>query len=103
MSAVRLIWLMGSRGVLFAALAVLVLLLASTPFVLSGLGVPNTEPVTYWACRYGFLVEFPGCIAVRPIAIYETWLVPIFTLAIGLLYGAYRGLQHWRSRALAGW
>ncbi len=104
MSAVRLVWLMGSRGVLIAALAVSVMLLASSPFIQNGFGAPNFDSATYLSCvPFWVWVDFgPRCITFEYHTLYEIPMIPVIIFALGFLFGMKRGHSQWRSRALAG-
>ncbi len=99
MSAVRLIWLMDSRGVLFATLAVFVLILATS------LILPTFIIGAHEICPPGGSHIFDYCMVPLNLGFAHSYLPfsSLIILFIGLLYGAYRGLQQWRTRALAGW
>lgn len=92
MSIVRLIWLMGSRGVLFAALAAVILHYATTVFLDPSMGTtpPFSWPCTFLGCyaprfgTYNFLLEPPFM-----------WLLVLIPFAF--MFGARRGLLKWRA------
>ena len=104
MSAVRLTWLMGSRGVLFAVLAFVVMGFVVAPTLELGHGVPVFSPYAGQLCYFGCFGTHPSyCSNIgNPLLGSGSLLAPVI-LILGLFYGIYGGFQQWRTGARPGW